>query len=83
MNLFKGHFEVSQYQSAKGQIVRWVKAQVVMLLFWNAVLLPVFYFSVLLTQIHSSEKLFLFLALIGLHLVTLIGGHSYRQAIDS
>lgn len=66
-----------------GQIVRWIESQVVMLLFWSAILLPMIYLSLLITQIHSNEKLVVFLALVGLHLVALIGGHAYRRPINS
>lgn len=83
MDLLEGRFESPHYRSAVGQIVRRIESQVVMLLFWIAVLLPVVYLSLLVTPIQSSEKLVLFFVLFGLHLIALIGGHSYRRSINS
>lgn len=83
MDLLENRFEILENRSAIGQIVWRIKAQVVMLLFWSAILLPILYISLLITGIRSSGKLDLFLVLVGLHLVTLIGGHPYRRATDS
>lgn len=78
MDLFKDRFEIRQSRSAMGEIVRWIREQVVMLLYWSAILLPVIYLPLLFTRIQSGEKLVLFLALVGLHLVALIGGQFHR-----
>lgn len=83
MNLLEGLVKVPQYRSAIGQIVQWIESQVVVLLFWSAILLPVSYLPLLITRLHSSEKLALFVVLIGLHFIALIGGHAYRRPIHS
>lgn len=82
MNLLEGRFEIRESRSIIEQIGRRIKAQAVMLLYWSAILLPVIYLSLLITRIHSVEKLVLFLALVGLHLIALIGGKSHRRTID-
>lgn len=66
-----------------GRVVHRLKAHVVMLLFWSAILLPVAYPWVLITQVRSGEKLVPFVVLVGLHLVTLVGGHTYHRPVDS
>lgn len=68
---------------AMGQIVRRIRAQVVALLFWSAIILPVLYLFLLIMQVDSGEMLVIFLALVGLHLIALIGGHPHRRTIDS
>lgn len=83
MDLIENRLEFPQCRPALGQLVRWLKAQVVMVLFWSAILLPVAYLSLLVTRLHSTEKLLLFLALIGLHSIALIAGHSHRSGADS
>lgn len=83
MGLIERRFETPEPRSAMGQVVRWIESQVTMLLFWSAILLPVLYLSLAVTQINSSEKLVLFLSLVGLQLIALIGGHPYRRPIDS
>lgn len=78
MDLLEGFLKVQQSRLASGEIVRRIRAQVVMLLYWSAILLPVIYLPLLFTRIQSGEKLVLFLSLVGLHLVALIGGQNHR-----
>lgn len=48
--------------------------------FYSAIALPAVYLPLLVTGIETAEGLALFLALLGLHIATLIGGRSYRSA---
>lgn len=83
MGPLEDRFPIPQSRSQMGQIVQWIEAQVVMLLFWSAIFLPLGYLALLVTRVHSSENLVLFLVLVGLHIVALIGGHPYHRSIDS
>ena len=46
--------------------------------FWGAIVLPVFYLSLLVVGIEDTTGLLVFLGLFGLHVLTLIAGQSYR-----
>lgn len=48
------------------------------LAFWSAIVLPVFYLALLVTRITTKSELLLFVGLIGLHVVTLVVGHTFR-----
>lgn len=52
-------------------------------MYWSAILLPVLYIPILLTRLHTTEELLLFLGLFGLHVVALIGGRSYRPEANT
>jgi len=49
------------------------------LAFWVAVVLPVFYLSLLVAGIETTGGLALFLGLLGLHLLALVGGRGYAN----
>lgn len=57
----------------------WFRSVFVRVMYWSAILLPVIYIPLLLTRLHTTEELLLFLVLFGLHVVALIGGRSYRR----
>ena len=47
--------------------------------FWGAIVLPVWYLSLLIVGIDDLEGLAIFLGLLGLHVVTLVAGRSHRR----
>lgn len=47
--------------------------------FWSAIALPALYIPLVIIGIESTEQLLVFLSLFGIHIATLIGGHSYRN----
>lgn len=75
--------KITEIVPALGQIVRTIKSQVEGLLFWSAILLTVIYPFLFIMQIYPGEALVLFFALVGLHIIALIGGHPHRRKIDS
>lgn len=46
--------------------------------FWSAIALPALYLPLLVTGLDTTSELVTFLALLGLHLVALVIGRSYR-----
>jgi hypothetical protein len=52
-------------------------------MYWSAVLLPVIYIPLLLTRLHTTQDLLLFLALFGLHVIALFGGRTHRRETDA
>lgn len=46
--------------------------------FWSAIALPALYLPLLVTGLDGTSELLSFLALLGLHLVALVIGRSYR-----
>lgn len=69
-------------RSALGDLGWWIKIQAERLLFWSAVILPVVYLSLLFARFDTTRELPLFFGLLGLHIVALIGGRSYRRATE-
>lgn len=61
----------------------WFRSVIVRVMYWSAILLPVLYIPILLTRLHTTEELLLFLGLFGLHVVALIGGRSYRPEANT
>lgn len=57
----------------------WVARLVAKLSFWGAIALPVCYLSLLMVGIDDTSGLLTFLGLVGLHLVALVAGRSYRS----
>ena len=47
--------------------------------FWSAIALPALYLPLLLTGLDTTSELVTFLGLLGLHLVALVVGRSYRS----
>lgn len=47
--------------------------------YWSAILLPLIYLPLLVSRIETTQELVVFLVLVGLHIVALIGGRSYRR----
>lgn len=56
---------------------RTIKAPLSRVAFYSAIALPALYLPLLVTGIETTNGLVLFLALLGLHIGTLIGGRSY------
>lgn len=63
----------------EGALTRWVRAPLAALAFWAAIAIPVLYLPLLLSGIESRTGLGLFLGLVGVHLLTLIGGRNYHS----
>jgi 4-amino-4-deoxy-L-arabinose transferase-like glycosyltransferase len=61
----------------------WLRSAIVRAMYWSAILLPVIYIPLLLTRLHTTDELLLFLVLFGLHIVTLIGGRSHRREVNT
>lgn len=59
---------------------RWIRTPAAAIAFYGAIMLPTVYLSLLITGLNTREELLLFLGLFGLHIVALLGGHSYRTA---
>ena len=51
--------------------------------FWVAIALPAVYLPLLFAGIERAEGLLLFLALLGLHVLALVGGRAYPGARKS
>jgi len=51
------------------------------LAFWIAIALPALYLPLLFAGIESTDGLLAFLGLLGLHVVTLVGGRRYRSTV--
>lgn len=62
----------------RDRLPSWVGPFASALAFWSAIALPVCYLSLLVVGIEDASGLALFLALFGLHVLTLIVGRSHR-----
>lgn len=60
------------------ELLWWVRWGVSAVSFWSAIVLPLIYLTLLATGIDSPSKFRWFLGLVGLHVITLIVGHSFR-----
>lgn len=62
-------------------LLRWLKWLLSAISFWSAVILPMIYLTLLFTRLDSTSKSLWFLALVGLHILTLIAGHSFQSHV--
>lgn len=75
-----GFGSVSLYQVADGFGPADVASSLSVLSFWSAIALPMVYLPLLATGVHTVDGLFLFLGLLGLHVLALIGGQGHARA---
>lgn len=47
--------------------------------FWSAIALPALYLPLVMIGIETTQQLVVFLGLFGIHIATLLGGHSYMN----
>lgn len=60
-------------------VVRRLSAPISAVAFWSAIGLPFLYVPLLVAGLDTTQDLFVFLGLFGLHLAALFGGRSYRS----
>lgn len=64
-------------------VVHGLKTGVLSAVFWSAIVLPAIYLPLLIVGLETTQTALLFVGLVGLHLLTVICGHSYRRSADS
>ena len=65
-------------ESDAGRLGAAVTAPLELLGFWSAIALPALYLPLIVTGLDTTSELITFLGLLGLHLVALVLGRSYR-----
>lgn len=63
-------------------IERWIRRPLSALAFWSAITLPVLYLPLLATGPDTTGDLITFLALLGLHVLALIGGRNHNRELE-
>lgn len=60
-------------------VVRWIRTPMIALSFWSAITLPLLYLPLFASGIETTTGLMIFLALFGMHLLALVGGHGHHH----